>query len=355
MPLRSRLSILLVLILYFGTAGGVTAEAEAPALSVGNEWEYSVHMSLDNLIGQVEGGFEDMSIQGTIRMAVEPRQTVEVLSRTYDAWVIALEGDFEVTFTYTVQDLGPLTMTAPASLEGSLFLDNDSFEYVKSSQEITSRFSKFSVLFEMAVEVETSLDIETDTWHFPFDAGDTGMTTGQGLSYIHYVAKVNGEVVGEDEATVPYAYSSAYECVGLQPVDVEAGSFQAYELNVSSPGMYLFGYSEGYRHEYFSNEVNNSVEVDIYDSGDELIGEWNLVSYGESQDGAIDWTTALLVLLALVLLIIIIAIAVLLLRRKSREATAGQTPSSGKRACRRCGAEIPEGQNACPACGRTIR
>ncbi len=353
MSLRSRLSVLLVLILYVGTAGGVTAEAEAPALSVGNEWEYSVHMSLDNLIGQVEGGFEDMSILGTIRMTVESRQTVEVLSRMYDAWVITLEGDFEVTFTYTIQDLGPLTMTAPASLEGSLFLDNDSFEYVKSSLEIMSRFSKFSVLFEMAVEVETSLDIESDTWHFPFDAGDTGVTTGQGLSHIHYVAKVNGEVVGEDEAKVPYAYSSAYECVGLQQVDAEAGSFQAYELNVSSPGMYLFGYSEGYRHEYFSNEVNNSVEVDIYDSGDELIGEWNLVSYGESQDGSGDWTAGLLI--ALALLLIIGLIVTLLLRRRSREATAERTSSSGKRVCRRCGTEIPEGRSACPACGRTIR
>ena len=197
------------------------------------------------------------------------------------------------------------------------------------------------------------MDIETDTWHFPFDAGDTGMTTGQGLSYIHYVAKVNGEVVGEDEATVPYAYSSAYECVGLQQVDVEAGSFQAYELNVSSPGMYLFGYSEGYRHEYFSNEVNNSVEVDIYDSGNELIGEWNLVSYGESQDGSGDWTAGLLI--ALALLLIIGLIAALLLRRRSREATVERTSSSGKRVCRRCGTEIPEGQSACPTCGRTIR
>jgi hypothetical protein len=353
MPLRSRLSVLLVFILYLGTAVSVAAEAEEPVLSVGNEWEYSVHMSLDNLIGQVEGGFEDASIQGTVTMAVESRRMVEVLGRTYDAWVIALEGDFEVTFTYTIQDMGPLTMSAPASLKGSLFLDNDSFEYVKSSQEITSRFSKFSMLFEMVVEVETSLDIETDTWHFPFDAGDIGMTTGQGQSHVHYVAKMNGDVVEEDEATMPFAYSSAYECVGLQQVDVEAGSFQAYELNVSSPGMYLFGYSEGYRHEYFSNEVNNSVEVDIYDSEDELMGEWNLVSYGEIQDGSGDWTAGLLI--ALALLLIIGLIVALLLRRRSREATAEWTSSSGKRVCRRCGTEIGEGQGACPACGRTIR
>lgn len=353
MPLRSRLSVLLVIILYLGTAVSVTAEAEGPVLSVGNEWEYSVHMSLDNLIGQVEGGFEDVSIQGTITMAVESRRTVEVLGRTYDAWIIALEGDFEVTFTYTIQDLGPLTMTAPANLKGSLFLDNESFEYVKSSLEITSRFSKFSMLFEMAVEVETSLDIESDTWHFPFDAGDTGMTTGQGQSYVHYVAKVNGDVVEEDEATVPFAYSSAYECEGLQQVDVEAGRFQAYELNVSSPGMYLFGYSEGYRHEFYSNEVNNSVEVDIYDSGDDLIGEWSLVSYGESQDGSGDWTAGLLI--ALALLLIVGLIVALLLRKRSREATAERTSSFGKSVCRRCGTEIPEGQGACPACGRTIR
>ena len=353
-PLRSRLSILLVLILYSGTAGSVTAEAEAPVLSVGNEWKYSVSLSLVSLIGQAEGGFEDVSIQGTVTMVVESRRTVEVLARTYDAWVIALEGDFDVAFTYTIPDLGPLTMSAPASSEGFLFLDSDSFEYVKSSVTITSRFTRFSVTFEMVVETETSLDIENDDWHFPFDTGDAGTTTGHGLSYAHYVARVNGEVVEENETTVPYAYNSAYECVELLDVGVEAGNFQAYRLNVSSPGMYLFGYSEGYRHEYYSNEVNNSVDVDIYDSDDELIGQWSLISYGRSQDGANDWTTALLILLALVLLIII-AIAVLLLRRRSREATVEQTPSSGKRACRRCGTEIPEGQSACPACGRTIR
>ena len=85
MPLRSRLSILLVLILYLGTAGSVTAEAEVPVLSVGNEWKYSVSLSLVNLIGQVEGGFEDVSVQGTVTMVVESRRMVEVLDGTYDA------------------------------------------------------------------------------------------------------------------------------------------------------------------------------------------------------------------------------------------------------------------------------
>ena len=65
----------------------------------------------------------------------------------------------------------------------------------------------------MLVETETSLDIENDDWYFPFDTGDAGTTTGHGLSYAHYVARVNGEVVEENATTVPYAYNSAYECV----------------------------------------------------------------------------------------------------------------------------------------------
>ena len=129
MSLKSRLRILLVLLLFIGTAGKVSAEAEAPALVAGAEWEYSVFMSLGNLIGQVEGGFEDLLIEGTVVMTVDSMQTVSVLGRTYDAWVISVEGDFDVEFTYVVPDLGPLTMSAPAGSEGYLYLDNESYEY----------------------------------------------------------------------------------------------------------------------------------------------------------------------------------------------------------------------------------
>jgi hypothetical protein len=352
MTMKSRLQILVVLILFIGMTGDVSAEAEAPEFAAGTAWEYSVSSSLGSLIGQVEGGFEDLFIEGTVVMAVDSMHSVSVLGRTYDAWIISVEGDFDVEFTYNVPDLGPLTMTAPAGSEGYLYLDNESYEYVKSLMTITSRFTKFSMTFEFVIEIETSLDIEGDTWHFPFDVGASGTSTGHGLSSAYYVAKVNGDVMGENETSVPFSYTSDYECLDFKEVSVDAGSFQTYEVNASSAGPYLFGYPQGYRREYFSNEVNNSVEILVYDEGHELIGEWELLSYGEREGGSMDWTLCLSILVALVLLLVILG--AIMLRRRSRERTLESESSSVTRVCRRCGVVIPEGESACPSCGRAI-
>jgi hypothetical protein len=354
MSLKSRFQVLIVLMLCIGATGNASAEAEAPALATGMEWEYSVSLSLGDLIGQVEEGFEDLFIDGTVLMTVDSLETVHVLGRPYDAWVISVKGDFDVRFTYVIPDIGPLTMTAPAFGEGFVYLDNESYEYVRSSIEITSRFTRFSLTFDIVVEIETSLDIESDTWHFPFDSGDAGTTTGHGLGSAHFVARVNGDLLGENETSIPFTYDSAYECQNLAEVSVDAGSFQAYEVEVSSAGPYLFGYTGGDRREYYSNEVNNNVEVLVYDEEDQLIGEWRLLSYGKSHVGsAMDWIP-ILTILFLFILLVILTLVFIMLRGRSQEKLAEGRAFPADRVCRRCGDNVPEDESVCPSCGRAI-
>ncbi|MFQ6129023.1 MAG: zinc ribbon domain-containing protein [Thermoplasmata archaeon] len=353
---KTLFSIFLVLILSLGGVGNASAEVQAPNLSIGDTWKYSVNLALSGLIGEAEEGLRNVTLQGTITMMIDSNQTVEVLNRSYDVWVIGLEGDFDIEFTYTIPDVGTFLMHAPAEGEGTIFLDNESFEYVKASLSVSAKFRRYSLFFELLVEAETSLNVSADNWNFPYDVGSVGNTSGHGVSYAHYVAKVNGAVVEENETRLSYEYDSSYECIEHRNVTVEAGDFQAYKVNVSSPGMYFFfGSFEGHRHEFYSNGVNNNVIVEVYGSEGGLLGEWSLDYYAESPPEVSNGLESLLILLVVVIVMILILIAILVSKRKSRKEETDDTEYfGGREVCRRCGSEIPKGQTRCPSCGRAI-
>ncbi|MFQ6106050.1 MAG: hypothetical protein ACE5QF_00460 [Thermoplasmata archaeon] len=349
--MRRLFSLLLFLLLSFGGTGNAMAQAHAPTISVGNTWKYSVSISLGDLVSEMEEGMQDVDLEGTVNLTVVSRQTVEVLNHSYDAWVIELEGDFDVEFAYTIPDTGTFLITAPAVSEGTLYLDNDSFEYVMTSLTITSNFRRFSVTFSLLLEAETYLAILSDTWDFPFDVGSAGSASGEGLSHARYSVGMSGTLVEENETTVRYAYNQTYECTDHLNVTVEAGEFEAYEVNASSPGIYLFGFPGGQRKEYYSENVNNNVRVEVYDNRTALVGEWNLLSYVESptRGSGLEF-----LLITLIIIMLIVVAVIILLKRRSREATDRVRAVEVKRVCRRCGSDIPEGQMTCPLCGRAI-
>jgi ribosomal protein L40E len=343
----------LALVLIFVRTGNATGEAQAPDLSIGNTWTYSVHLALGDIVGEVEEGFEDVTIQGTIKMVIESEQTIEVLNRSYVAWVLDLEGDFGIEFTYNVPGLGSVVMSAPATSEGTLYLDTESFEYVKASFSIWSYFSRYSFSFSLLIETESYFNISIDSWDFPYEIGSVGVTSGYGFSHFHYLAQADGDILGENETAQSYEYNSTYECLDRQDVNVEAGDFEAFRVNVSSLGVYFFGYSEGYRYEYYSNDVKGNVKVEIFGSGGELLGEWDLISFEESP--AAEDLIILLVLLIIIVVMILILIAPWLRSRKSRQRMIEDDSPLRTKVCRRCGAQIKDGQETCPDCGSTIR
>ncbi|MFQ5911057.1 MAG: zinc ribbon domain-containing protein, partial [Thermoplasmata archaeon] len=329
-------------------------QAEAPLISIGNTWKYSVELSLSDFIGEMEEGFENVTLQGTVTMVVKSRQIVEVLNRSYDTWAIDLLGDFDVGFAYTVPDLGTITVNAPAETKGTVYLDNETFEYVKTSFTTTSHFRRFTITFDLLLEAETSLNISTDSWNFPYDVGSVGITSGSGVSFAHYVMKMSGTVMAENETSASFSYNPTYECTKKRNVTVEAGAFRTYKVTVSSPGIYFFGPFDGYRHEFYSNGVNNIVRAEVYSNENELLGEWELLSYEESPASARGGLEILLVIL-IIIAVILILIAIFVLRSSRRKTTEDTPGSAVSMNCRRCGSEIPEGQGICPSCGRAIR
>lgn len=348
---KSVCAFLLVLAFVSRGAGNALAEAQAPDLSIGNTWTYSISLTFGSLVGEVEEGFEDVTLQGTFKMMIESVQAIEVLNRSYVTWVLDLEGDFEIGFTYNVPGLGPIMMSAPASSEGTMYLDRESFEYVKASFSIWSYFSSYSFSFSLLIETESSYNISTDSWDFPYEIGSSGMTSGYGFSHFHYLARADGDILGENETIESYEYNLTYRCIDHQDVNVEAGDFEAYVVNVSSPGIYFFGYPEGYRCDYYSNDTKGNIKVEIFDSSGEPLGEWNLVSFEESP--ATEDLISLLVLLTIIIAIILILVASRIrarrIRRKIEDHDSLQTM-----VCRRCGAQIQDEQETCPSCGRSI-
>lgn len=336
-------------------SGGVEnalAEARAPDLSIGNTWTYSVDLTFSDLVAELEEGFEDVTLQGSIKMTVESDKTIEVLNRSYATWVLNLEGDFDIGFTYNVPGLGPVVMSAPATSEGTLYLDSDSFEYVKASFSIWSYFSRYSFSFSLLIETEFLANISTDSWDFPYEIGSVGVTSGHGFNHFYYLAQADGNVLAENETTLSYEFNSTYECMDRQGVNVEAGNLEAYMVNVSSPGIYSFGYSEGYRHDYYSNDMKGNVKVEVFESSGELLGEWNLVSFEESP--AAGNPIGMLVLLTITVAMILVLIAAFLRARSSTRRIIEDYDIQPTIVCRRCGAQIQDGQETCPSCGRTI-
>ena len=340
----------IALTLIFGLAGTALAQAEEPNLAIENQWSYSVHFSMGEFAGEIDEGFQNATLTGLVQMEIVAREIVEILNHTYEVWIVEMTGEFEVFFSYDVPNLGIVQITAPAHSMGYVYLDSESFKYVRADLEITSRFRQFSFLFDLQIDVEMSVDVQNDTWTFPFDVGSQGVVTGNALTYAHYVFKVNGGVVAEDTRGSAHVYDADYDCTEWMNVRVGDREYEAYVLNISTPGIYsFFGLETGHRIEYYASDLRGPARVYVHDSGGERIGEWSLISFRVSRDKS---TGGMEFLLAGLILLLLLVLGTILVRRRSK--IRGAEGFDGVQNCRRCGAEIGQDETTCPKCGRAI-
>lgn len=327
------------------------AQVEAPMYHKGMSWKYLVALNVTN-----DPNRTSIELEGTLKSEIGDLLSIAINKTEVGAYEVLLSGGGEAFVTMTVPNFGPQQVQGEWVVYGNLFLDNKSYEYVKSNVTVEIHGNIFGLSYRMVIASRTESEISKDTWNYPFSVGDEGSVLSNATMNSTYEVWLGSLEINETQINERTELSGTYSCVSHSGLRVPAGDFEAYEIEATgNPPLFgVMGPVSGRERLYYSPDARNNVKVLYYDNDEKLVAHQELISYstGDGGNAVTYWLWVAIPILFLLLVAVIVFV-------KGRGSVTEIPGAPSKEAptemiCRWCGTKIPVGDVVCPNCGRTV-
>jgi hypothetical protein len=283
----------------------------------GDFWEYDY-----------EEYYEDMDMDGTMRMEVTGWDKVSVQGVTYDTTVVTFSSDG----TIYGSDSG-VVITGTYTATGKYYYQESNDELIKSITNLdmdgTATYMGYTNDFSSTAYNESSYYLLEDNQATNIKVGDLGNSKAS----VTYHSTMHHEMAGSTDDSSEdgtFQEDKDYNCLKKEKVTVPAGTFDTYLIRTTkSDGSYFL--------DWYSKKAGQSVRGEAYDSEGDKIVSMELISYkfkgsetASEELFGMSYDSFSLLLLIIIIIILLILVVLLFARRKKKSPASQSQPIRGE-------------------------
>jgi len=238
----------------------VSAQANAPVLTIGDFWEYDT-----------KSYYHGLMMEGSEKLTMDGSDNMEIGGTNYSVYIFDIEG--EGSYEGTSEGI---YMRGDWTGDGTVYYNKTDFKLLKSDLNLELHGmwkTHMAGSMHMTASNMTIYRPISNDWNFPIKINKAGESHTKIFSFV--ITNLDlGSGIPDTEYYESFHYyeNITYFCSGTVTVTVPVGTFETYQIEMEKE-------DGSYYNAWFSPEVGNYVKNEYYDENGVKVASEELIAY----------------------------------------------------------------------------